>query len=471
MRRCDLRLTSIVLVGFFMFSAIFGNAFVAEAATKILSNFSTVVLTKEDVGEDIYLQDVITLNNNQSFVGIFADPNNYEYYYGSSQDMVNWDITSKYFSLIYGNGAFVGITSGEKNQLHYTKDGQDWRVASLPSEVNPMAVKFENGFFKLTSKDAKDRVHVSFSKDAVTWYDLTNEVPEGGKVEDIITAGGKIYSIVGTSISGDSVKVYSTTDVDESTTTWTEIETLKKPGYGMESEFFFNGESVGIQLYSLADYNENGYVSEKLYYMTNDFINWGEKDWTEETQDYYSAFRSTSTETKEMTPDSERFQDVEILHYDKEQLSEEDWNPYYFISSVIYSKEGTAWLNEIVNIFVNGVKVSKEPPAEDPRLLDPTEPADPVEPPKPSEGEMPNGTVVIGEKAFHLGYANNPANQDEMSASVVTSEGKVYVIGFNGEWIDNNTGEIIDQLIIPAVEYKDASGSITTYKVGNNLGN
>jgi hypothetical protein len=353
----NLRLIALLLVGCFMFTALSLNALVAEAATKMSSSFGNVLLSKKEVGQDVYLKDVITLNNNESFVGIFVNPSDYEFYYGESKDMVNWNLTSKYFSLVYGNGAFVGISSGQQNKLQYTKGGQEWKAAALPADVNPMAVKYENGYFKLSSKDADNKTSVYLSKDAEVWFDITNDVPAGAKVEDIVTKDGAIYSIVGTSISGDSVKVYSASSVNESSTKWSEIETLKKAGYGLEGNFFFNGKTVGVQLYSLADYNKNGYVSDKLYYITNDFVNWEEKDWTIGNE-YYSAFSSTSTEIQNTAADSKRFEAVEVLPYKDSQTA---GSSDYFVSSVVHSKDGTTWLNEIVNIFVNGEKVSRDP--------------------------------------------------------------------------------------------------------------
>lgn len=354
MKKESFKRISMLLAGCLVLALVF-NQPLAEAATKVLSNFSQVLLSEEEVSSDLYLQDVITLDGSESFVGIFASPSDYEYYYGSSDDMVNWNVTSKYFSLVYGNGAFVGISSGETNKLHYTKDGKEWKTASLPQDVNPMAVKFENGYFKLTSRDSASSTHIYFSKDAEAWYDITDEIPAGAKAEDLITVGGKIYSLAGTSISGDSVRVYAAAAVNESATSWTEIETLKKAGYGLDGNFFFDGKSVGVQLYSLADYEKNGYVTDKLYYLTSDFINWEEKDWTQEDFQYYSAFDSTSTETHNTAVSSKQLEAVEVLPYADAQDGE------YFSSSVVYSKDGVKWQDEPVNIYVNGKLISQAP--------------------------------------------------------------------------------------------------------------
>lgn len=73
--------------------------------------------------------------------------------------------------------------------------------------------------------------------------------------------------------------------------------------------------------------------------------------------------------------------------------------------------------------------------------------------------EMANGTVVIGNKAFDLAYANDPANIEEISKAVA-SGGIVYVKDFDGNWIDNITGKNVDASIIPAVVYKSVDMEI-----------
>ncbi|MBU3179009.1 Ig-like domain-containing protein [Clostridium estertheticum] len=72
--------------------------------------------------------------------------------------------------------------------------------------------------------------------------------------------------------------------------------------------------------------------------------------------------------------------------------------------------------------------------------------------------EMPTGTVVIGTKAFDLTYANNSANDSEITAAMVDG-GSVYVKNFNGDWIDNLTGSKVAASLIPAVTYKNAKGT------------
>ncbi|MBU3173246.1 Ig-like domain-containing protein [Clostridium estertheticum] len=70
---------------------------------------------------------------------------------------------------------------------------------------------------------------------------------------------------------------------------------------------------------------------------------------------------------------------------------------------------------------------------------------------------MDNGTVVIGDKAFDLAYANDSINTSEITSPIIAG-GAIYVKDFNGNWIDNVTGEIIPAGLIPAVIYKNTKG-------------
>ncbi|HEY8890467.1 MAG TPA: glucosaminidase domain-containing protein [Clostridium sp.] len=72
---------------------------------------------------------------------------------------------------------------------------------------------------------------------------------------------------------------------------------------------------------------------------------------------------------------------------------------------------------------------------------------------------MPSGTVAIGGKAFDLAYANDPANLYQISNALL-SAGEVYVKGFDGIWINNNTGEVVEASVIPAVVYKSVDKQI-----------
>ncbi|MCB2289507.1 bacterial Ig-like domain-containing protein [Clostridium sp. CS001] len=70
---------------------------------------------------------------------------------------------------------------------------------------------------------------------------------------------------------------------------------------------------------------------------------------------------------------------------------------------------------------------------------------------------MANGTVVIGNKAYDLSYANDPQNIEEITNAIVAG-GEVYVKDFEGNWINNTTGLKVEASLIPAVVYKGIDG-------------
>jgi len=77
----------------------------------------------------------------------------------------------------------------------------------------------------------------------------------------------------------------------------------------------------------------------------------------------------------------------------------------------------------------------------------------------PAFAAMPNGSVVVGNKAFDLNYANDQVHAEEITNAIV-SGGAVYVKDFGGTWIDNTTGKAIKVEVIPAVVYKNTDGEI-----------
>lgn len=72
---------------------------------------------------------------------------------------------------------------------------------------------------------------------------------------------------------------------------------------------------------------------------------------------------------------------------------------------------------------------------------------------------MDNGTIVIGNKAFDLAYANDSDNFDEIVNTIIAG-GEVYAKNFNGDWIENFTGAKVSASQIPAVTYKSDKGEI-----------
>jgi len=78
---------------------------------------------------------------------------------------------------------------------------------------------------------------------------------------------------------------------------------------------------------------------------------------------------------------------------------------------------------------------------------------------------MDNGTVVIGNKAFDLNYANDQAHNLEIGNAIAYG-GVVYVKNFDGNWTNNTTGLAVNTSVIPAVVYTNAAGKIN-YEAGD----
>lgn len=349
------KLTALIFSLCFMFTVVFSNPMIAEAAAKVLLNFGEAALSADEVSADLYLTNVITLNDNASYVGTFSSQSDYAFYYGTSKDMINWELKSKYFSLVHGNGVFAGL-SGEydNHKLSYTKDGVTWQETELPEGLNPISVKFENGYFKLYCKDNNDNVNLLLSRDAENWFDVTNDLPGGTHATRVIIKDNNIYTLTGTDIEGDGFRVYTASSIDENQTAWNPVESLKKDGYGMLPTFMFDGKTVGVQLYSIAEYEKENIVGDKLYFVTNDFVNWTEKDWTQGNYSYYDIYTYSSTEKKNTQVDGKRFEAVENYPYF-------DGDTMYYVSYVVFSEDGTNWKKEKINVFLNGTKLSKEP--------------------------------------------------------------------------------------------------------------
>lgn len=81
---------------------------------------------------------------------------------------------------------------------------------------------------------------------------------------------------------------------------------------------------------------------------------------------------------------------------------------------------------------------------------------------------MPDGTVIIGPKAYDLEYANDPKNSDEITKAVVAG-GSIYIKGFDDVWIENSTGKKVATGAMPGVTYKNVTGVETKYKAGDIL--
>ncbi|GCD09746.1 hypothetical protein [Clostridium tagluense] len=81
---------------------------------------------------------------------------------------------------------------------------------------------------------------------------------------------------------------------------------------------------------------------------------------------------------------------------------------------------------------------------------------------------MASGSVVIGNKAFDLVYANDAANLTEITNAIVAG-GEIYIKNFEGNWISNKNGLAVAASVIPAVVYKSATQKIDFAAADTNL--
>ena len=354
MNRKKIKVIAIFFALCMIFSLVFQSPAAVEAAVKVLSDFGVSALTEDEVGKDLYLLDLATLNNEDSYVGMFKSNSNFCYYYGTSEDMINWDLTAQYFDFAYGNNTYVGLSSDSEgnHKVHYTKDGVAWHEVALAKGISPLSVKFENEYFKLYLRDENGKYGLYLSKDASSWLDISNDIPEGAYVQNVIVKDNKVYSIASPNVTGKDFIISSASTITENKTEWTAIDSLKKDGYGM-LDMMFDGATVGVQLYSIANYSTDKGVGDLLYFVSSDFVNWTEKDWSKENGSY-SIFDYSSTEKTNIRVDGKRFEDVEVYPY-------QDGEQVYYASYVVHSEDGNTWKKELVNVFLNKKKISRDP--------------------------------------------------------------------------------------------------------------
>lgn len=352
--RFTAKLMALVLISL----ALFSNPEIISAATKVLSNFGAITISEKDVSKSIYLSEVFSLGGD-NFCGYAIDSYSGTYF-ATSKDLVNWELQSKYFSLINGNNRFLGVNS---DGLYFTDNGSTWKKASLPTNITPYSVKFESGKFKLyytLNNDYKAK-GLMVSQDGETWFDIKDDKAQNVNIDNIFALDNKYIALGDTRTGATGLSVSYATKINEEKTNWINIPTLEKKGYGFTGQIFFNGKTVGIHMYDMQSYttNYNRDTSKDIYCLTSDFINWEEKTWDEYSKttklNFYNTFYQNSTETFPVfSIDGKRFDGLEVLPYkNKEDI--------YIATFSNFSKDGINWSREAVKISLNG-KVINMPP-------------------------------------------------------------------------------------------------------------
>ena len=335
-------------------AVLMGNSMIIYAAKTITLTLAPAVLSDDLVAENLYLTSVYSMNNGNSYVGIVNDSDDYQSYFATSDDLINWELKSNYYSLIYGNDLFVGLKSGEQT-ICYTADGIAWNTVSVPEDYYPISVKYENRYFKMQVeyRNTYEKT-VLLSEDALTWYDIYDDIPENADAKSLIILKDGSLCVKTTNekllISHDSLAAESRM--------WTEVNLA--PEYDWDGAFSFDGETFitrGRQI----ETDSQPSVSDCVYFMTTDFVNWQEKDWHNDdylcsSSFYYEPYASNSTDEPSITAASgQRLEAVEALRYLDES------NNSYWVSYVVISDDGINWHRETINLFYNGNQINKIP--------------------------------------------------------------------------------------------------------------
>ncbi|MCM1989818.1 Ig-like domain-containing protein [Oceanirhabdus seepicola] len=78
--------------------------------------------------------------------------------------------------------------------------------------------------------------------------------------------------------------------------------------------------------------------------------------------------------------------------------------------------------------------------------------------------DIPNKTVVLGDKAYNFKYANSKEHYPEIIEQLMLIDDyQIYLKGSDGNWYQNSSGNIVDNTNIPFVTYKNGEGKITEY--------
>lgn len=343
MKYVVLRQLFLILASCGLASVAFVNTTPAVAATKLQTQTGETVFVQNDMDNalqsNVFLSDVFTLNNNKSYVGVFKSNLRSKMFYGTSEDLINWKITSNYFDLVSGNGMHVGISGRDKTKLQATADGVDWKTISLPDGIKPLQVEFKNGYFILEGSNKHDYL----STDAENWFDITADFPDGITGGQLLIVNGKLCLATW---KDHNLALYSTTLPDETETKWNLSVSPQKEGY-IVVMYNYNEQNVGVQLLGLHN-------AAPIFYVTSDLMNWEEKN----EEEYIKSTRKSdppSKDSADFTVDPKRFEAIETVPY----KSVDEKNFPCDVSSVVVSNDGVNYSKEAIHIFLNGEKINK----------------------------------------------------------------------------------------------------------------
>ena len=78
---------------------------------------------------------------------------------------------------------------------------------------------------------------------------------------------------------------------------------------------------------------------------------------------------------------------------------------------------------------------------------------------------IPNNTIIFGNKAYDLNYANNKNHEKEIIKTLKDCK-TMYIKNKEGKWIDNLTGKIINNIKLSnLIKYKNQFGNVSTIQL------
>jgi len=162
--------------------------------------------------------------------------------------------------VIYGNGTFVAITSGNDNAALYSADGITWNQTTVPLSANWTAATYGNNkFVALQNKTNTALISAVYSTDGINWN--TTPVLSGNWTS--VVYGTDKFVAVQNSTSATTL-LYSTDGV-----TWLSSSTM--PSAQWTSVTYGNGRFVAVANGTTGAYSTNG-INWTTFSLTN--LNW-----------------------------------------------------------------------------------------------------------------------------------------------------------------------------------------------------
>ena len=238
-----------------------------RAATRTVVQWGGVNVTEFNVSEHIYLHHVFNTEGDV-FAGIALDPRyggdwDSRRFFVTSTDMVDWEIRSRFFSLVYnGNGRFFGV---QPSGLYTTDLSLNWQRADLPAGVIPTGITERDGVLRLQYRlgDSPEQ-HVMLSIDGNTWFDYRGYLPESAMLHNVFVKDQS--DLITVTFDNGRLRVLESEGFTENTN-WTEIQSLTRTVNTAVSEFWLN--QVWMSNYM---------VAVSLYARPAQGINWGDWD-------------------------------------------------------------------------------------------------------------------------------------------------------------------------------------------------